>query len=276
MPIYKPSELRSFLAAHGIRASKALSQNFLIDQNIVKKIIQEGNLDGSEQVLEIGPGPGVLTEALLQTKVSLLAVEKDKRLAKALERFQASTLKIICDDFLALDLKTVLDKEKKALCFGNIPYAITAPILFKTVPSRRFSKIILMLQTDLAKRILAPINSPDYSAFSVSMQAIAKVKIAFHVSKHCFFPEPKIQSTVINIENRDCPIPQERMNDFFAFVRQSFQQRRKKLSSNLKNNFEKDTISDSFKQLTLSDNARPQELSVEQWIKLFFSMNAKN
>lgn len=160
MPIYKPSELRQFLEDLKIRPKKGLSQNFLIDGNIIRKIVGSAQVASDDVVLEIGPGPGSLTEALLATGATVLAVEKDQILAEALERLKGQNghLEIFCSDILKFLFEEALapyqSKGQKAKIIANLPYHVTTPILTHLVSRRDlFSTMTLMVQEEVARRI---------------------------------------------------------------------------------------------------------------------------
>ena len=170
MPIYKPTELMAFLGSLGINPKKALSQNVLIDGNIIRKIVQTANVQPQDTVLEIGPGPGSLTEALLDAGANVIAVEKDQTLAKALERFNQGSLKVFEQDILEFSFSDHLPKEnsKKTKVIANLPYHLTTPILvFLIQENHYFSSLTLMVQEEVARRFTAKPGTKDYSSFTL-------------------------------------------------------------------------------------------------------------
>src|SRR6185295_5359624 len=165
MPLYRPSELRTFLDSLGVRAKKSLSQNFLVDGNIVKKIIQLAQVTSIDTILEIGPGPGVLTEELVQHAKRVIAVEMDRAFAEALHRL--SGVEVVSCDILKFDMSCLPEKTKVV---ANIPYHITTPIIEQMVASRRIQSATLMVQKELAERIAAKPATREFSSLSLFVQ----------------------------------------------------------------------------------------------------------
>ncbi len=265
-----------------INKQKRLGQVFLKDQDIVQKIIQAAEIESKNQILEIGPGKGVLTEPLLQTGAKITAIEKDFEFVKFLKkRFGIeSNFKIIqadIRDFLqsATWQNTIHNTEYKVI--GNIPYYLTSyllRILFEN-PIKP-SLIVLMLQKEVSQRIAA--KPPKMSLLSVSVQFYAKPEIICYVPKTAFWSKPKVDSAVIKLTPYPvitCPARGKESNkatkqSFFKVVKAGFRQPRKLLLNNIYNNLniEKDKIKEIFEQLDISINTRPQNLSVENWISL--------
>lgn len=255
------SELLNFLNSIGTSPKKGLSQNFLIDQNIVRKIVQTAGVQKGDIVLEIGPGPGALTALLLEAGATVYAIEKDPVLADALSRFQTpdNRLTVFCDDALEFSFEKIPFQKVVA----NLPYHITTPLLEKcfNVP---FASLTLMVQKEVADRIFAKNGTKDFGSLSLFAQFYAHLKNKFLVPPTCFFPKPGVDSTVIHLEKREpianCP------SSFFPLMRRSFQQRRKMLSSSLKDFAPAQKIKDSLTSLSLRSDARPEMLSLDEWI----------
>ncbi|MCB1084970.1 MAG: ribosomal RNA small subunit methyltransferase A, partial [Chlamydiia bacterium] len=152
MGLYKPSELRQFLESLGVSPKKGLSQNFLIDGNILKKMVEAAQLKKGETVLEIGPGPGALTEALLGEGVRVIAIEKDEVLARHLERLDSrDSLRVIQEDIRHVDLAKLLEREGKVKVVANIPYSITGLLLQTLLPlGKHIQSLHLMVQKEVA------------------------------------------------------------------------------------------------------------------------------
>ena len=212
MPIYKPSELRLFLNQLGISPKKGLSQNFLIDGNIIRKIVEVSGVTPDDTILEIGPGPGSLTQALLETGGSVLAVEKDTILAQALERLApaAPNLKVYCHDILTFpleeELSKVIRKGKKAKVIANLPYHLTTPIIAQLVPLRHlFSSLTIMVQEEVARRFTAKPDTSDYSSFTLFLRFYTTPHYAFTVSRNCFYPAPRVNSAVVVLKLPNLP-----------------------------------------------------------------------
>lgn len=259
MPLTNPSELRIFLNSLGVRPKKGLSQNFIIDSNIVRKIVQEANVCSEDTVLEIGSGPGALTEALQATGAKVIAVEHDSVFAHALERFEG--IEVHACDILDFDLSKLPAHTKVV---SNLPYHLTAPILTRLIPHHaRFSTITVMVQQEVARRIVASPKSKEYSSFTVFLSVYSTARYAFKVSHNCFYPKPKVDSAVVTFELH--PPPPIDTEAFFILVRTVFQQRRKMIKTTLKN----PEVGTILRELGENPKARPEELSLKSFISLF-------
>ena len=235
--------MKPLLAQHGFHFSKAKGQNFLIAGWVPESIAVEAGVDETAGVLEIGPGIGPLTQQLCLRAQKVCAVELDKRLAPILEKTvgEFENLEIIWDDVLNQDV-AVLVAEKfhglRPMACANLPYYITSPILSALLEADCFDSVTVMVQKEVAQRIAAAPGSEDYSAFTVFCQYYAEPKLLFDVPAHCFLPQPKVTSAVIQLKvrkERNWNIADEKI--FFRLVRASFAQRRKKLSNGLASGF---------------------------------------
>jgi len=277
MSMSHPSELRNFLNSLGIHAKKSLSQNFLIDQNIINKIVATAEINPGDLVLEIGPGPGALTQVLLSSGAHVIAVEKDHVFAQELPRLSISedSLEVFNEDIMTCPLEEILKKRlkpgQKAKVVSNLPYHLTTPIVTRLVKMRDyFSHIIVMVQEEMGRRMTGTIGTKDYGSLSLFLNYYSKTQYAFKVSRNCFFPSPKVDSAIVALEL--CQAPQVSVEDeYFIFVRQAFQQRRKMLRASLKKIYPSDIITQSLNQLSLDPQSRPERLSIEQFISLFES-----
>lgn len=275
MPIYKPTELRQFLDELNIRPKKGLSQNFLIDGNIIRKIVDVSNVHSDDVVLEIGPGPGSLSEALLDTGAQVIAVEKDATLAKALERLQAPNqhLEIVCDDILNFPIEEklapYLTNNHKAKVIANLPYHLTTPILVNLVARRKtIGSLTLMVQDEVARRFTAQPGTSDYGSFTLFLNFYTSPRYAFQVSKNCFYPVPNVQSAVVILDLKEPPKLSNEIN-FFILTRTAFQQRRKMLRTSLRSLYNPELVAEALIASGLNPQARPENLSLEDFIHLF-------
>lgn len=277
MPIYKPTELHSFLNQLGIHPKKGLSQNFLIDGNIIRKIVASSDVHPGDPVLEIGPGPGSLTQALLEAGARVLAVEKDEVLAQALERLQTpeNQLTVRCHDILTFNLRDevplLLRKaDQKTKVIANLPYHLTTPIIVKLSPLRElFSSLTVMVQDEVARRMTAQPGTPDYSSFSVFLRFYTEPSYAFSVSKHCFYPVPKVNSAIVILKLREPPLSEESAEGFFKLTRTAFEHRRKMLRASLKELYSPESVQKALEGAGLNPLSRPEMLSLEQFLKLY-------
>jgi len=256
---------------------KKLGQVFLNNNNVIQRIIKASEIKSSDKILEIGPGKGVLTEALLKTGANVITIEKDPELVKFLKDFlkERQNLKIIHADIRDF-LKTnqfftqysVSNIQYKVI--GNIPYYLTSHLLRLLLENPiKPSLILLMIQKEVAERVMA--QPPKMNLLSASVQFYAKPEIICHVPRTDFYPEPKVDSTVIKIT----PYPliarsEATQQSFFKIIKAGFKQPRKLLINNLYNNLkiEKETIKDAFKKLNLPLKTRAQNLSIKQWVSL--------
>ncbi len=275
MKISNPKELQKFLTENGLMAKKSASQNFLVDGNIVRKIITEANLSEDDLVIEIGPGPGALTEALLETGCEVIAIEKDAELATLLKRFseKGERLSIFTEDFLKFPLEELLKEKlasgKKAKVVANLPYHITTPILAKLIPLHHLiSDLILMIQKEVAVRFIAPVGTKDYSSFTVFLQFFSQVRYCFTIEPSCFSPKPTVQSAVVHLTLT--PPPSIGNSDsFFEMTRTAFGKRRKMMRASLKEIFPPSLVESSLEKMKLNPLIRPEELSLAQFIELY-------
>jgi 16S rRNA (adenine1518-N6/adenine1519-N6)-dimethyltransferase len=285
MPIYRPSELMSFLESLGISPKKGLSQNFLIDGNVLKKISQLGEVAAGDTVIEIGPGPGVLTEHLLELGAHVIACELDHVYAKELPRLlknakKGASLEVVEGDFLAFDLegylKKILPPGKKAKVIANIPYHLTTPIIEKIIETSAFiERACLMVQDEVAKRCVGAPPSQDFSSFSVFLQYHAKVRYGFLVPKKCFYPVPGVESAVIRFD-LEKQIEASDEKAFFTLVRRAFTQRRKMVRASLRDLYTTGQLETSLKAIGKGEHTRPQELSIKEWVAFFEHLKQNN
>lgn len=256
------SDLLLFLESLGVHPKKSLSQNFLIDSNIVRKTLDLADIQPGDQVLEIGPGPGALTAKLLERGAYVTAVEKDTLFAKELERLQNGKLTVIEADVLALDWNFLDKGPWKVL--GNLPYSITTPIL-EAVCKGSFVSFTFMVQKELADRLKAPPGSKECGSISVFLQSHGQITGSFPVSRSCFYPSPSVDSTVLSIAF----YPEKEPDALFGLVRTAFQQRRKMITSSLKKLFPQEKIKEALSFAGASTFARPEALTLKEWRSLF-------
>lgn len=266
MPVYRPSELRQFLNQISALPKKHLSQNFLIDGNILRKIVADAEVQPNENILEIGPGPGALTECLLEAGANVFAVEKDPILAKELRRLGSEEkLKIFESDILKFSFTNELKYPTKVI--ANLPYHLTAPILGLLVPqSNLFTSIWVMVQDEVAKRMTAVPGNKDYSSLTLFLNFYSDPSYRFKVNRQSFFPVPKVDSAVVRLVLK----PTKNIDPllFFQLVHKAFGQRRKMLKVSLKE-YGSSLIENLLKEIGCNPKSRPEKLSLEEWIHLF-------
>ena len=269
--------MKPLLAEHGFHFSKAKGQNFLITPWVPKSIAEEAGVDETAGVLEIGPGIGPLTQQLCLRAKKVCAVELDERLEPILEKTvgEFDNLEIIWNDIMKLDIPAQVAGEfpgLRPMACANLPYYITSPILTALLEADCFDSVTVMVQKEVAQRIAAAPGSGDYSAFTVFCQYYAQPKLLFDVPAHCFLPQPKVTSAVIQLEvrqNRDWGVLDEGV--FFRTVRASFAMRRKKLSNGLASGFPelgKAGAAEVIAAAGFDANVRGETLSIPEFVEL--------
>lgn len=246
---------------------KRLSQSFLIDKNIVKKIIESCELKKKDSVLEIGAGRGELTIDLSKEVKKLIAIEIDKRLCEILKMKlkDVDNVKVVCKDIL----KYRLPKEKLKI-IGNLPYRIATPIIIYLIENRsKISNIFITLQKEFAERIIASPGNKDYGSLSLFVQYYTEPQILFTIKRSCFWPPPKVDSVFLRLNLRERPNFFIKDQDLlFKIIRKAFSQRRKILKNSLIGLFPKERIEEIFRELKLNTFVRPEELSIEDFCRL--------
>jgi len=250
------------LSSKKIYPKRSLGQNYLIDENICRNIVNSFNITSDEEVLEIGPGRGAITKYILEKTSNVTAVELDKNNCSMLEE-KFPGLKIINKDFLKLDINT-LNKESKFRVIGNIPYNITTPIIFKLIDDRVLIKDAqLMMQLEVAERLAAKPNSKQYGIPSVFVQVFSKPELGFKISRNCFYPKPKVASQLIYFDFTESIENKIKNTEFFKkLVKSAFGTRRKTLKNSIKKlELDLDKVKFDFTR-------RAETLSIQEFIEL--------
>jgi 16S rRNA (adenine1518-N6/adenine1519-N6)-dimethyltransferase len=247
-----------------VKAKKHLGQHFLKDESIAQRIANTLNLDGYDEVLEIGPGMGVLTKYLLDKPVNTYVIEIDSESVVYLdENFPKLKDRIISKDFLKYNINEVFDGKQFAI-IGNFPYNISTQIVFKALEYRnQIPEFAGMFQKEVAERICEKKGSKAYGILSVLVQAFYEAEYLFTVDEKVFIPPPKVKSGVLRLrrkENYSLPCSEKL---FFSVVKTAFQQRRKTLRNSLKTL----NLSDNLREDAIFD-LRPEQLSVEQFVSI--------
>lgn len=270
------SATRHILKTFNLRASKKLGQNFLINSDVVEKIVDAAEISEGEEILEIGPGIGTLTQGLLEAGAKVTAVELDKKLPAVLSQTLAGyeNFKLIQGDILKVDIAELMQKNFKVV--ANLPYYITTQILLtlmeKNLP---ITKIVTMVQKEVAERMIAAPNSKIYGAMSVAVQFRADCKIAFDVPPENFLPRPEVTSSVVV-----CDIHEPKFNvdeKFFTkVVRAAFGQRRKTLINSLIGaGFQKNSVINALNLAEISSERRAETLTIDEFAKISNFLNIK-
>lgn len=268
-----------FERAKFFRTKKRLGQNFLVDGEVIQDIIEFANISPDDTIIEIGPGVGFVTEQLVKHAKKVIAIELDEEAIRELKKLEAPNLEIIHNDVLKTDLSSLTDGEFKVV--ANIPYYITSPIIAHLLGEiddlnnknrNKIKDIILMVQEEVAHRVVADENSPSkqYGLLTILSQFWADVKILRLVGRKCFYPAPKVNSALVKLDVRKSPMLN--LTDYSHFrrtIKAAFAQRRKNLKNCLLNGgFLRENIMYALEKLGLDENIRGEKLSIEQFGQL--------
>lgn len=272
--LYKPKDLIDYLSFHKIRPKKTLSQNFLIDKNILDKILKASDISKDDVVLEIGSGPGVITFEIIKKAKKVIAIELDDTFAKNLKDQKIDNLEVYNENFLKFDLDIYKKLDKKIKVISSVPYHVTSFIITKLLKHHfLFSKIILIIQKEMAEKILSKKDSKQYGFFSLLVNFYAEAKIYANISRECFFPKPKVDSVILELKIKnnflDATKKDIDIEKFLYFIKTAFSQRRKKLLSLIKIFSSKEKILKIFEDLKIDENVRAENLSLDNFLALY-------
>lgn len=266
---------REILHQYGIRPRKKLGQSFLVDVNTIHKIAAAGRFSSDDIVVEIGAGIGLLTKDIAQVAKRVIAVEIDPQLVKILhDQFdECSNVEIHSCDILKFDISSISNNyNTKVNVIGNIPYNISSPVIFHLLSSRSvISCFTLMLQKEVVHRLVSLPDNKNYGVPSVLLQMYADIERLFDVSANCFYPRPKVESSIIQGKFREKPLFDLTDEAFFrCLVKASFAQRRKMLTNNLKNakfleEFSAPELKDALNNAGIDGKRRGETLSLQEF-----------
>lgn len=251
---------------------KKYGQNFIIDENIINKIINSADIDENTLVIEVGPGAGSLTEKLVEKAGFVLCYEIDETLKPILENTlnDVKNAKVIFEDFLKADVKKTLKefKYEKVYVVSNLPYYITTPIIMKLIDDQiNPQKIIVMVQKEVGNRFKALPNTKDYSSLSIFLNYYFDISKIMDVSRNVFLPKPNVDSIVIEMKEKKCKYNVKNEEIFFKIVRDSFKQKRKTIKNNLKE-YDLDKIEEVLKKYGFSLDSRAEQIPTEVFIEI--------
>ncbi|MCL4384935.1 MAG: 16S rRNA (adenine(1518)-N(6)/adenine(1519)-N(6))-dimethyltransferase RsmA [Actinobacteria bacterium] len=312
--ISTPTQTMQILKQYDLHLKKTYGQNFLIDTNVLKKIVNFADLKNDEIILEVGSGIGSLTEILMPNVKKIICVELDRNIAGAFKEIFKTKLSrkiiLITKDAMKLDYDEICKKYSISKFVSNLPYKIAAPLILKILSqTKKINDFFITIQKDIADRILAKPGDKNYNAFTVKLNYYAQFIKSFPISRVCFYPKPFVDSATIHLRRKENLLPQEIIdkikdnynllanisyngsdefesfmsnftNDFFKFVEDCFSHRRKKLinslmfSSDYYKNNQEELLAD-LKKLVFNKDIRPEELSLEDYLNLFISLKFK-
>lgn len=267
------------LQKYNFTFQKKFGQNFLVDKNILEKIVDAAQITEKDCVLEIGPGIGTMTQYLAERAGSVIAVEIDKNLIPVLQDTLSSynNVTILNQDILKVDINHIVEKynnNNPIKVVANLPYYITTPIIMALFENHvALESITIMVQKEVADRMQAQAGTKDYGALSLAVQYYAKPEIIVKVPAACFMPRPNVDSTVIRLTRYEtAPVKAEDEDYLFTVIRASFNQRRKTLVNGLSNagsiGVGKEKIAEILSQMGLLSTVRGETLTLEQFTEL--------
>lgn len=270
-PPVRMNSLKKYFHAKNIYPKKTLGQNFIIDIDIINQIVEIAGLSKDDEILEIGAGLGTLTMYLAQKVKRVVAIEKDRKLLKELNKSLSDikNLELYNEDILQADLKRFYN-ENKMKVVSNLPYSISSPILIRLLENRElFSLIVIMIQREVGERIAAKPGGREYGSLSVLLQSYMDVSVGLRVPSDAFWPKPKVESVVIKLVPLDKPrikIPDESL--FNKVVRTAFSTRRKILGNALSSLFPKDKLNAILNSSGIDRTRRAETLSIEDFARI--------
>lgn len=279
--IASPTRTRAIMETYGLTFKKSLGQNFLTDINVLKKIVAAAEVSEADDVIEIGPGIGALTEQLAKSAHQVLALEIDDRLLPVLKETLAPypNVEVIHQDILKANLKELIaehfDGQHRLKIVANLPYYITTPIIMHLLATElAFDQIVVMMQKEVANRLAAQPGSKDYGSLSIGVQYEMDCQVAFIVPKTVFVPQPKVDSAIISLTKKKAKEYQPQDERFFhQLVRGAFMHRRKSLWNNLQGLYGKqaevkEKLSQALAQAKIEPSVRAERLTIADFVRL--------
>jgi 16S rRNA (adenine1518-N6/adenine1519-N6)-dimethyltransferase len=262
------------LAVYGLTPRKRWGQHFLADRNILNKVIRTAELEKGNVVLEIGPGLGEMTLALARQVNKVIAVEIDQELAKILKEKTAdfSNIILVKGDILKISFEELYRLGHQQLkVVANLPYQISTPLLFRFIESKHlFSTLTLMLQREVAERMIASPGGKDYGPLSIFTQSVADLSIRFYIKPSAFFPPPKVESAVIHMVWKERPLVRlEEEGWFKKVVKGCFSYRRKRLVNALRHaDLLPEDLAKRIENIGIDPQRRPETLTIQEFVRL--------
>ncbi|MBU0577335.1 ribosomal RNA small subunit methyltransferase A [Patescibacteria group bacterium] len=272
----KLEQLKSLLQSKGLWAKKSLGQNFLVDEKALDTIVSAADLKKTDNVIEVGPGTGFLTERLIEKASHITSVELDKDMVDILERQFKFTdnLEILNQDILDFEIQNSKFKIQNFKVVANIPYYITSPLLKHFLQSdNRPSVMVVLVQKEVAEKIC---GMSGKSLITIETQLFGEPEIVDIVPSDSFYPAPKVDSAILKIKVFDKPlIPEDQIKDFLRLVKFGFSQKRKKLSNSLSAglHMEPAEVREVLKSVGIDEGVRAEDLVIEDWKNLLTKLN---
>lgn len=260
---YSPKKMRELLDNNSFNFKKKFGQNFIVDENIIKNIINKSNIDKDTLVIEIGPGAGSLTYFLGKYAKEVICYEVDTTLENILKNnlSEFNNINIIFGDFLKMDVIGEIKKHeyKKLYVVANLPYNITTPIIVKIIEDKlNVDKLVIMVQKEVGDRFKANVGTKEYNSLSIYLNYYFDIKKILDVSKNVFMPKPNVDSIVLEFIKKDKNLDIDK-EIFFKLIKDAFTQKRKTLRNNLKN-YDLDKIEEILKEYNLNLDSRAEQV----------------
>jgi 16S rRNA (adenine1518-N6/adenine1519-N6)-dimethyltransferase len=267
--------IKQELAEYGLFPKKGLGQHFLVDPNILNKVIRTAQVEKEDMVLEVGPGLGEMTLVLARLAKHVIAVEIDSKLVDILKRKLAGypNVDVVKGDILTINFRKIDFREgQKIKVVANLPYQISTPLLFRFIELKEFfSTLTLMLQKEVAERMVAPPGGKDYGPLSIFIQLFLNISIRFFIKPSAFFPPPKVESAVVHMAFREKPVVELEDEKWFRkVVKGCFSYRRKTLANALKHSELSlpEFIELKIMAIGIDPRRRPETLTIQEFIRL--------
>ena len=265
-PVANKEYVLKHLNVYDVKALKKYGQNFLIDDELAKDIVDSISDGENKTLIEIGPGLGALTYHLLNKQGKKILVEIDKVMAEHLTRqINDESIDVICQDFLKYNLEKI---QGEIIVLANLPYYVTTEIVEKLIKCPKVTQMTLMVQKEAYQRLVAPINTKEYSPLSIFIEYLGGAKVLKKVSRHSYIPEPHVDSSVfqINVNKRK---QSNNEQDFYKITKAMFLMRRKTILNNLTSYVkDKDKAISILKELNCNENMRPEQLDLDFYLRL--------
>lgn len=265
---------KMLLDKYNLSAKISLGQNFLVDENVIDKIVNSVDKVDSLAIIEVGPGLGALTEKMLPICDKLLAIEIDQNMVKILnENFEnEDKLEIINEDILKVNLDDLVSKLKEEFSHvylvANLPYYITSEILFSIFElNSDIDEMLIMVQTEFGERLISKHNTKAYRPLTVTAKTFYKSKLIFNISKNVFYPKPNVTSSIVKMVRKNSDI--EDRKAYLDFVELCFTQKRKTIYNNLRTEYSEDFVIEILELAKIQSNMRPAQLDIADYIRLF-------
>ena len=266
------NKVKELLNKYNLQAKKKFGQNFLIDNNVVKKIIDTAKVDKNTIVVEIGPGLGTMTEELCKCSLKVLCFEIDHDMVNILSNeLSFDNLLIVEKDFLKVNLNDYIYDDKRVIVVSNLPYYITTPIITKILEDDVTKEIYVMVQDEVADRLTCDAGSKEYGSLSALIRYYSSAKYEFKVSRNCFYPSPNVDSAIVSMKKDKKDYKLNNEANFLKFIQNIFEMRRKTLVNNVlqKYDVKREKIEEILVDLGFDKNVRSEAIKLDKIAEIY-------